>query len=146
MVNENEDCGHLVDRKELSTWLSKLPLPDAPNSTTCEEQILEIGTDAMGRRSSTECPKPSKQKRRPRRKTKLVTGERKTAEVETPVETKAFKQLNPFAVVNRSEEFKEDCVKRLLTMFQEDEEVLIVSLGYSSIECPGMLSEEKVKY
>jgi len=30
-------------------------------------------------------------------------------------------------------------------MLQEDEDVLVISLGYSAIECPGMESEEKVQ-
>ena len=31
-------------------------------------------------------------------------------------------------------------------MLQEDEDVLVISLGYSAIECPGMEAEEKVQY
>ena len=48
------------------------------------------------------------------------------------------------AVENRSEEFKREFIRRLSQVFQEEEDVLVISLGYSAIECPGMLSEEKV--
>ncbi|XP_031553053.1 GTPase-activating protein and VPS9 domain-containing protein 1-like [Actinia tenebrosa] len=46
--------------------------------------------------------------------------------------------------VTKAQKYQQECNKRLGDLYQENEDVLVVCLGYSSIESPGMLSEEKV--
>lgn len=63
---------------------------------------------------------------------------------ETPKKTAITLLASVTPEVTKSQKYQQECIKRLGDLFQENEDVLVVPLGYSSIESPGMLSEEKV--
>ena len=148
MIEHSDDHRDIVKHEELKDLLDNLPPPpDRPEPSPKmprDAANLLLNSDSLVEQS----PKPLKRKgpfkmkdRYPR---KQSLGESQAAEVVSKNEPRGVPQFNPLAVVNRSEEFKKEFLHRLSLMFQEEEEVLVISLGYSSIECPGMLSEEKV--
>lgn len=145
MVEHSEDHRDIVNHQELKELLDSLP----PQPNPPELPPPELPKDVLPPRyeSLTDSPKTPK-KRRPfkakkeEKPRKSSQGEAQAAEVE---EAKVIKQFNPLAVVNKSEEFKKEFLRRIPLILQEDEDVLVISLGYSVIECPGLLSEEKVR-
>ena len=149
MIEHSDDHEDMVNLEELKGLLDNLPPPpDPPEPPLAKEVPRDVAKLSVNNDSSEQSPKPPKRKgpfkmkdRYPR---KPSLGESQAAEIASKTEAKAVPLFNPLAVVNRSEEFKKEFLHRLSLMFQEDEEVLVLSLGYSSIECPGMLSEEKV--
>ena len=152
MIEHSEDHRDIVKHKELKGLLDTLPPPrDPPEPSPPKELPRDVVTLQANNDSATEqSPKPPKRKgpfkmkdKHPR---KQSLGEVQAAETDGKSEIKTTPQFNPFAVVNRSEEFKKDFLERLPRMFQEDEDVLVISLGYTAIDCPGMLSEEKVLF
>jgi hypothetical protein len=48
--------------------------------------------------------------------------------------------------VSKAHKYQQESIKRLGELFQENEDVLVVPLSYSSVESPGMLSEDKVGF
>ena len=150
MIEHSDDHRDIVNHEELKVLLDNLPPPpDPPEPSGAKEVPRDVANLLLNNESPSEqSPKPPKRKgpfktkdKHPR---KPSLGESQAAEVISKTEARAVPQFNPLAVVNRSEGFKKEFLHRLSLMFQEDEEVLVLSLGYSSIECPGMLSEEKV--
>ena len=145
MVEHSEDHRDIVNHQELKELLDTLPPQPTPPEPTPPDLPKDTGLSASYD-SPTESPKIPK-KRRPfkgKKEEKLrkqSLGETQAAEIE---EAKVIKQFNPLAVLSKSEEFKREFLRRMPLMLQEDEDVLVVSLGYSAIECPGLLSEEKV--
>lgn len=144
MVEHSEDHRDIVNHQELKELLDSLP----PQPNPPEPPPPELPKDVLSPsyESPTDSPKTPK-KRRPfkgkkeEKPRKHSLGEAQAAEVE---EAKVIKQFNPLAVVSKSEEFKKEFLRRIPLILQEDEDVLVISLGYSVIECPGLLSEEKV--
>jgi len=146
MVEHSEDHRDIVNHKELKELLDNLPpQPDPPEPST-PEVSKDVFPAASSLDSPTDSPKPTK-KRRPfkgkkeEKPRKQSLGEVQVTEIEP---AKVIKQFNPLAVVSKSEEFKKEFLRRMPLMLKENEDVLVISLGYSAIECPGMESEEKV--
>lgn len=146
MVEHSEDHRDVVNHNELKKLLDNLPpQPDPPESSALEmsKEVCPIPSNLD---SPTDSPKTPKKRRpfkgkkedKPR---KQSLGETQFTEIEP---AKVIKQFNPLAVVSKSEEFKKEFLRRIPLMLQEDEDVLVISLGYSAIECPGMEAEEKV--
>lgn len=46
--------------------------------------------------------------------------------------------------VSKSQRYQQECFVRIGELYEENKPVLVVPLGYSAIESPGMLPEEKV--
>ena len=146
MVEHSEDHRDVVNHNELKKLLDNLPpQPDPPESSALE-MSKEVSPIPSNLDSPTDSPKTPKKRRpfkgkkedKPR---KQSLGETQFTEIEP---AKVIKQFNPLAVVSKSEEFKKEFLRRIPLMLQEDEDVLVISLGYSAIECPGMEAEEKV--
>lgn len=142
MVEHSEDHRDIINHQELKELLDTLP--PQPNPPEPPPSELPVGHPASYE-SPTDSPKTPK-KRRPFKKEKdkprkQSLDEVKAAEIE---ESKVIKQFNPLAVVSKSEEFKKEFLRRMPLMLQDNEDVLVLSLGYSVVECPGLLSEEKV--
>ena len=146
MVEHSEDHRDVVNHNELKKLLDNVPpQPDHPESPALEmsKEVCPIPSNLD---SPTDSPKTPKKRRpfkgkkedKPR---KQSLGETQFTEIEP---AKVIKQFNPLAVVSKSEEFKKEFLRRIPLMLQEDEDVLVISLGYSAIECPGMEAEEKV--
>lgn len=141
MIEHSEDYKDIVNHKELEELL--YPLPPQP-----EISPVEPITDLLappGPEHSIESPKTPKKRRaikgkREDKTQKQSLGEGQAAEFEG----KIIKQYNPLYVENKSEGFKKEFLQRMALMLKEGEDVLVISLGYSGIECPGLLSEEKV--
>ena len=141
MIEHSEDHRGIVNHKELKDLLDKLPPPpDFPEPSLPKELHRNLSASNDSPEQSPKPPKRRPVKKKDKRARKHSLGEAQVAEVEP----RQMPQFNPLAVVNRSEEFKKEFLRRLPLMFQEGEDVLVLSLGYSSIDCPGMLSEEKV--
>ena len=148
MVEHSEDHRDIVNHKELKELLDNLPpQPDVPEPST-PEVLKDACPVPSNLDSPTDSPKPHKKRRpfkgkkedKPR---KQSLGEVQVTEIE---QARVVKKFNPLAIVSKSEEFKKEFLRRIPLMLQEDEDVLVISLGYSAIECPGMESEEKVQY
>ena len=146
MVEHSEDHRDVVNHNELKKLLDNLPpQPDPPESSALE-MSKEVSPIPSNLDSPTDSPKTPKKRRpfkgkkedKPR---KQSLGETQFTEIEP---AKVIKQFNPLAVVSKSEEFKKEFLRRIPLMLQEDEDVLVISLGFSAIECPGMEAEEKV--
>ena len=146
MVEHSEDHRDVVNDNELKKLLDNVPpQPDPPESSALE-MSKEVSPIPSNLDSPTDSPKTPKKRRpfkgkkedKPR---KQSLGETQFTEIEP---AKMIKQFNPLAVVSKSEEFKKEFLRRIPLMLQEDEDVLVISLGYSAIECPGMEAEEKV--
>ena len=146
MVEHSEDHRDVVNHNELKKLLDNVPpQPDPPESPALEmsKEVCPIPSNLD---SPTDSPKTPKKRRpfkgkkedKPR---KQSLGETQFTEIEP---AKVIKQFNPLAVVSKSEEFKKEFLRRIPLMLQEDEDVLVISLGFSAIECPGMETEEKV--
>lgn len=146
MVEHSEDHRDVVNHKELKKLLDNLPPQPHPPESSALEVSKDVCPTPSKLDSPTDSPKPLK-KRRPfkgkkeEKPCKQSLGESQFTEIEP---AKVIKQFNPLAVVSKSEEFKKEFLRRIPLMLQEDEDVLVISLGYSAIECPGMESEEKV--
>jgi len=147
MVDHSEDHRDIVNNKELKELLDNLPpQPDPPEPSTPEvsKDVCPAPSNLDSQTGSPKTPKKrrpfkGKKEKEPR---KQSLGEAQSTEIEP---AKVIKQFNPLAVVSKSEEFKMEFLRRIPLMLQEDEDVLVISLGYSAIECPGMESEEKVQ-
>lgn len=150
MVECKDDHGNIVNRMELKDLLDKLPPPpDPPEDQSPANEMSDIANspvskDAMVERSSKASKRKGPFKLKANSSGKQSSSNNPASEVTGRIERRTLPQLNPLAVVNRSEEFKKEFIHRLSQIFQEEEDVLVISLGYSAIECPGMLSEEKV--
>ena len=141
MVEHSEDHRDIVNHKELEELL--YPLPPQPDMGP-PVPILDSPTFPTTE-SPADSPKTPKKKRafkgkKDEKPRKQSLGESQASEFEGRV----IKQFNPLAVESKSEEFKKEFLKRMPLMLKEDEDVLVISLGYCGIECPGLLSEEKV--
>lgn len=145
MVEHAEDHRIIVNHKELKDLLVHLPpQPDILEATPLKDRHNDVASNDSAPEQSPKPPKrrPFKKKDKKFRKPSLV--EVQAGETEGQPEARQMPQFNPLAFVNRSEEFKKEFLRRLPCLFQEGEDVLVISLGYSAIDCPGMLSEEKV--
>lgn len=143
MVEHSEDHRIIVNHKELKELLVNLPpQPDILEATPPKDRLKDVATNDSAPEQSPKPPKRRHFKKKDKQSRKQNLGEVQAEETEGKLETSQF---NPLAVVSRSEEFKKEFLRRLPFLFQEGEDVLVISLGYSSIDCPGMLSEEKVK-
>lgn len=148
MVEHSEDHRDIVNHKELKELLGNLaPQPDPPEPST-PEVPKDVCPPPSSLDSPTDSPKTPK-KRRPFKGKKEEKPRKQSLSEAQSTETeqaKVITQFNPLAVVSKSEEFKKEFLRRIPLMLQEDEDVLVISLGYSAIECPGLQSEEKVQY
>lgn len=147
MVECKDDHGDIVNREELKDLLDKLPPPPDPSEelTPTSEMSRDIGSFSSSNDPNfIQSPKVPKRKRPFKSMRKQNSTEIQATEVYGRFESSISTQLNALAVENRSEEFKREFIRRLSQVFQGEEDVLVISLGYSAIECPGMLSEEKV--
>lgn len=146
MVEYGEDHRDIINHQELKELLDNLPPPpEAPSTDEFLRDVANLSVDSVTEQSPRPPKKKGPFKAKDKRPHKPSLEEVQAAEAESKsYASRAVLQFNPLAVVSRAEEFKKEYLHRLSVMFQEDEDVLVVSLGYSSIECPGMLSEEKV--
>ena len=145
MVEHSEDHRIIVNHKELKELLVNLPpQPDILEATPPKDRVKDVASNDSAPEQSPKPPKRRHFKKKDKQSHKQSLREVQAGETEGKLETKQTSQFNPPAVVNRSEEFKKEFLRRLPFLFQEGEDVLVISLGYSSIDCPGMLSEEKV--
>lgn len=143
MVEHSEDHKDIVNHKELKDLLETLPPPPEPPEPLPPQELLrDFGLSASNDSAPEQNPKPPK--RKDKKKKDKQHRKQSLGEADDRIEAIVIPQFNPFAVVNKSEQFKKEFLRRLPLMFQEGEEVLVISLGYSSIDCPGMFSEEKV--
>ena len=148
MVEHSGDHKDIVNLKELKELLETLPPQPDPPEPSPPELPKEVGLPPNCD-SPTDSPKPSKKGKGKKGKKeeklrKQSVGETQTAETESKGEAKVIQQFNPLAVVSKSEEFRKEFLRRLPLMLQENEDVLVISLGYCAVDCPGLLSEEKV--
>ena len=147
MVECKDDHGDIVNREELKDLLDKLPPPPDPSEeiSATSEISRDTGSFSLSNDPNlVQSPKVPKRKGPFKGMRKQNSVEIQATEVNGRFESIISTQLNTLAVENRSEEFKREFIRRLSQVFQEEEDVLVISLGYSAIECPGMLSEEKV--
>jgi len=147
MVEHSEDHRDIANHRELKELLDNLPPQPDPPEPSNPDVSKDVYPAPSSLDSPTDSPKTPK-KRRPfkgkkeEKPRKQSQGETQLTEIEPP---KVIKQFSPLAVVSKSEEFKKEFLRRIPLILQEDEDVLVISLGYSAIECPGMESEEKVQ-
>ena len=145
MVEHSEDHRIIVNHKELKELLVNLPpQPDILEATPPKDRVKDVASNDSAPEQSPKPPKRRHFKKKDKQSHKQSLREVQAGETEGKLETRQTSQFNPPAVVNRSEEFKKEFLRRLPFLFQEGEDVLVISLGYSCIDCPGMLSEEKV--
>lgn len=147
MVECKDDHGDIVNREELKDLLDKLPPPPdhSEEMSATREIARDTGSFSLSNDPNlVQSPRVPKRKGPVKSKRKQNSTEMQATEVNGRFESIISTQLNALAIENKSEEFKREFIRRLSQVFQEEEDVLVISLGYSAIECPGMLSEEKV--
>ena len=147
MVECKDDHGDIVNREELKDLLDKLPPPPdhSEEMSATREIARDTGSFSLSNDPNlVQSPGVPKRKGPVKSKRKQNSTEMQATEVNGRFESIISTQLNALAIENKSEEFKREFIRRLSQVFQEEEDVLVISLGYSAIECPGMLSEEKV--
>lgn len=129
-------------QKELHELLDLLP--EEVETPPLKQQQLQA---AIATPSPTASPKvPHKSRKMPWKKYGKHIHEMPSLDDDEEIPKKTATTLLTSVVpeVTKSQKCQQECIKRLGDLFQENEDVLVVSLGYSSIESPGMLSEEKV--
>ena len=150
MIQAGGEHKDIVAYDELITLLSPLPPPPPPPRPVELEMIGNNDIEAPVQ--PIESPKPSRQK------FKLSFPKKKSAkhqqdadsEPETPErpprtpKAQRVERSTLSGSISAFQSFQDECNERLSAMFDDQVDVMVVSLGCVAIECPGLASEQEV--
>ena len=143
MISHGEEHRGIVDQKVIGAILSQIP-KDHLNDTTrkvSHPPPIPGSPNLLAANSPKPRSKHRLQKIMTKRTSKSSTTEAPNVDVLDQV---AMGGDDGATQMSAFEECKAELMKRLLAFVEEEEEVMVISMGYPSIDCPGMLSEDKV--
>ncbi|KAK3741875.1 hypothetical protein QZH41_013354, partial [Actinostola sp. cb2023] len=142
MIHSWEGAAQVLHLKELGDLLDLLP-PEKVNPVTKEP--LPFSTPIATPSPSASPKVPHKSKKKIKLRSSKHTVDATSLEEDDKREKSTLSALAALTpTVSKPQRYLQECSKRLGELYQEQELVLVVPLGYSCVESPGMLPEEKV--
>lgn len=152
MIQAGDTHKEIIDNEELLALLKPLPPPSPPPRP--DESDTSTNSFPEPPAQLNDSPKPTRQKFKigfPKKKLSKhqqdVDSEPETPErpPRTPKSQREErrKSSSSFSAYHT---FQEECHKRLAAMFEDEVNAMVVSLGCVAIECPGLASEQEVRF